>query len=57
MSGKELTPQQVLADLFGSGDFPAEVLDPEAAAEITIQRLLDAGFAIVPAPWPGMPTL
>jgi hypothetical protein len=53
----ELTPQQVLADLFGSGDFPAEVLDPVLAAEIVIQRLRDAGFAIVPAPWPGMPTL
>ena len=42
----ELTPQQVLADLFGSADFPAEVLDPERAAEIVIQRLLDAGFEI-----------
>jgi hypothetical protein len=45
----ELTPQHVLADLFGSGDFPAEVLDPEAAAEIVIQRLIDAGFEIRPA--------
>jgi hypothetical protein len=26
---RELTPQEVLADLLGSGDFPAEVLDPE----------------------------
>jgi hypothetical protein len=42
----ELTPQQVLADLFGSADFPAEVLDPERAAEIVIQRLIDAGFEI-----------
>jgi hypothetical protein len=57
MKGVELTPQQVLADLFGSADFPAEVLDPERAAEIAIQRLLDAGFQVVPAPWPGMPTL
>jgi hypothetical protein len=57
MSGRELTAQEVLADLFGSGDFPAEVLDPALAAEIAIQRLLDAGFAVVPAPWPGMPTL
>lgn len=55
--GIELTAQHVLTDLFGSGDFPAEVLDPALAAEITIQRLLDAGFAIGPAPWPGMPTL
>ena len=53
----ELTPQHVLTDLFGSAEFPAEVLDPERAAEIVIQRLIDAGFAIVPAPWPGMPTL
>jgi len=53
----ELTPQHVLTDLFGSAGFPAEVLDPERAAEIVIQRLIDAGFAIVPAPWPGMPTL
>jgi hypothetical protein len=42
-----ITPQEVLADLLGSGDFPAQVLDPEAAAEIIIQRLGDAGFAIV----------
>jgi hypothetical protein len=26
-----------------------EILDPEHAAEIVIQQLLDAGFAIVPA--------
>ncbi len=45
----ELTPQHVLTDLFGSGDFPAEILDPEHAAEIVIQRLLDAGFEIKPA--------
>jgi hypothetical protein len=42
----ELTPQHVLVDLFGSGDFPAEVLDPVHAAEIVIQRLNDAGFEI-----------
>jgi hypothetical protein len=45
----DLTPQHVLADLLGSGDFPAEVIDPEAAAKIIIQRLLDAGFEIKPA--------
>jgi hypothetical protein len=43
----ELNPKDVLADLFGSGDSPAEILDPDHAAEIVIQRLLDAGFAIV----------
>jgi hypothetical protein len=42
----KLTPQHVLADLFGSGDFPADILDPERAAEIVIQRLNDAGFKI-----------
>ena len=45
----ELTPQYVLADLLGSADFPVEVLDPDKAAEIIIQRLADAGFAIRPA--------
>jgi hypothetical protein len=43
----ELAPQHVLTDLFGSADFPAEILDPEHAAAIVIQRLIDAGFAIV----------
>ena len=43
----ELGPKHVLADLFGSGDFPAEIIDPEHAAEIVIQRLNDAGFKIV----------
>jgi hypothetical protein len=45
----ELTPQHVLTDLFGSGDFPAEILDPAQAAEIVIQRLCDARFEITPA--------
>jgi len=36
----------VLSDLLGSGDFPAEVLDPEAAAKIILQRLHDAGFEV-----------
>jgi hypothetical protein len=44
----ELTPKDVLVDLFGSADFPVAVLDPERAAEIVIQRLLDAGFEIKP---------
>jgi hypothetical protein len=42
----ELSPKHVLTDLFGSGDFPAEVMDPVHAAEIVIQRLIDAGFKI-----------
>jgi hypothetical protein len=47
MRGAELTPQHVLVDLFGSADFPAEILDPEHAADLVIQRLIDAGFEIV----------
>lgn len=47
MRGAELTPQHVLVDLFGSADFPAEILDPEQAADLVIQRLIDAGFKIV----------
>jgi len=39
----------LLTDLFGSADFPAEILDPEHAAEIVVQRLIDAGFEIKPA--------
>jgi hypothetical protein len=42
----ELTPQHVLTDLFDSGDFPVPIPGPEAAAEIVIQRLTDAGFEI-----------
>jgi hypothetical protein len=45
----ELTPQHVLADLFDSDDFPVPIPDPEAAAEIVIQQLIDAGFQIRPA--------
>jgi hypothetical protein len=47
--GRELHPREVLVDLLGSGDFPAEVLDPNAAAEIILRRLEDAGFKVVPA--------
>ena len=45
----ELTPKHVLVDLFGGADFDHEILDPEAAARIVIERLRDAGFEIVPA--------
>jgi hypothetical protein len=51
--GRELLPQEVLADLLGSADFPAEVLDPEAAAAIVLRRLVDAGFRVVP--WADIP--
>jgi hypothetical protein len=49
MADNELRPEDVLADLLGSGDFPVEVADPDAAARIIIQRLIDAGFEIVSA--------
>jgi hypothetical protein len=55
--GRELTAFDVLVDLLGGGDFDHEILDARAAARLIIQRLADAGFQIVPAPWPGMPTL
>jgi hypothetical protein len=45
----ELTPRHVLADLFGGADFDHEILDPEQAADIVIERLRDAGFEIKPA--------
>ena len=45
----ELTPQHVLADLFGEEDFPGEILDTERAAELAVQLLIDAGFMILPA--------
>jgi hypothetical protein len=44
-----LTPKDVLVDLFGGADFDHEILDPERAADIVIERLCDAGFEIVPA--------
>lgn len=42
----ELTPQQVLADLFDSDEFHNAFTSYEQAAELAVQRLLDAGFAI-----------
>ena len=44
MKRAELTPKHVLAELFDSDDFPVPIQDPEAAAEIVVQRLIDAGF-------------
>ena len=35
----ELTPRHVLVDLFGGADFDHEILDPEHAADIVIERL------------------
>ena len=45
----ELTPRDVLIDLFGGADFDHEILNPAAAADLVIDRLIDAGFAIVDA--------
>ena len=45
----ELTPRDVLIDLFGGADFDHEILDPQAAADLVIERLRDAGFEIAPA--------
>jgi hypothetical protein len=44
----ELNPLDVLIDLLGGADFDHEILNPEAAARIIIERLEDAGFKIVP---------
>ena len=46
----ELSPQHVLADLLDSDDFPVPIPDPKAAAEIVVQRLINAGFEIKAAP-------
>ena len=46
MNGSELTPQYALADLFDSDDFPVTIPNPEEAAGIVIQRLIDAGFEV-----------
>jgi hypothetical protein len=57
LAGRELSPKDVLVDLLGGADFDHEILDPEAAADLILERLRDAGFAIERAPWPGLPSL
>jgi hypothetical protein len=47
MSGRPLDPKDVLADLFE--EFPDQFLDPVGAAKQVLDRLRDAGFAIVDA--------
>jgi hypothetical protein len=42
----ELTLQHVLANLFDSDDFPGRVTNPEEAAKIVVQKLIDGGFDI-----------
>jgi len=44
----ELTPKDVLIDLFGGADSDHKILDPAAAADLVLDRLEDAGFMIVP---------
>ena len=46
-AARELDPRDVLVDLLGGADFDHEILDPEAAADLIIERLADTGFAIV----------
>jgi hypothetical protein len=46
-SGRELHPLDVLIDLLGGADFDHEILDPQAAAKLILDRLRDAGFEIV----------
>jgi hypothetical protein len=41
----ELTPKDALVDVFDSDDFPA-IANPQEAAEVFVQRLIDAGFEI-----------
>ena len=48
MAGNRLDPLDVLSDLLGGADFDHEILDPDAAARLIIERLRDAGFSIVP---------
>jgi hypothetical protein len=48
MTGRELTPQEVLEDLLGSEDFPVVIVDTRAAVRIILRRLEDAGFEVVP---------
>jgi hypothetical protein len=49
MGNRELDPLDVLIDLLGGADFDHEILDPEAAARLILDRLRDAGFEIVDA--------
>ena len=44
---RELTPLDVLTDLMG--EEPFELADPEGAAMIILQRLIDAGFEVMAA--------
>lgn len=46
---RELTPREILTDLFGSGEFDHQILWPAAAADIVIETLRAAGFEIVDA--------
>jgi hypothetical protein len=51
MSGTELTPHDVLADLFGELDFTRLIIngDDVAAAGTAEDRLRDAGFVVIAA--------
>ena len=49
VSPRELSPIDVLVDLLGGAEFDHEILDPQAAARIILDRLRDAGFEVAPA--------
>jgi hypothetical protein len=49
MTNHKPSAERVLADLFGSADFPGLVPDPELAAKIVIKWLADGGLCINPA--------
>ncbi len=44
---RALDPRDVLVDLLGGADFDHEILDPEAAADLILERLADAGFCVI----------
>ena len=46
-AARELDPRDVLIDLLGGADFDHEILDPEAAADLILERLADAGYVII----------
>jgi hypothetical protein len=41
-AAKEMNPRDVLIDLLGGADFDHEILNPEEAADLIIERLRDS---------------
>jgi hypothetical protein len=46
----EMTAQEVIADLLGSPDFPATVIDVLGAAALILERLRAHGFVVKKPP-------